>query len=64
MDGKVPGLDENIRPNPSYQFLLTDQFTWAFNQHNQDLQSATSKGHRIGAFQKKKLFRQQAKRPE
>ena len=64
MNGKVRRLDENIRPNPSHQFLLTHQLTRAFKQHNQDLQSPTSEGHRIVAFQQKKLCRQQAKRPE
>src|SRR6516165_2833652 len=64
MDGNVRGLDENIRPDPGHQFLLTDQLTWAFKQHNQDLESTTSEGHRIVAFQQKKLRRQQAKRPE
>ena len=37
VDGKVGGLDEDIRPNASHQFLLTDQLTRAFKQHNQDL---------------------------
>jgi hypothetical protein len=64
MNGKVRGLDENTRLNPSHQFLLTHQLTRAFKQHNQDLQSPTSEGHRIVAFQQKKLCRQQAKRPE
>jgi hypothetical protein len=44
--------------------LLTHQLTRAFKQHNQDLQSPTSEGHRIVAFQQKKLRGQQAKRAE
>ena len=57
MDGKVGGLDENIRPNASHQFLLTDQLTRAFKQHNQYLQSTTSERHRLVGFQQKKLRR-------
>src|SRR5262249_25141803 len=30
MDGKVGRLDKYVGPNPSHQFLLTDQLTWTF----------------------------------
>jgi hypothetical protein len=62
VDGKVGGLDENIRPNASHQFFLTDQLTRPFKQHNQDLQSTTSERHRLATFEQKKLRRQQSKR--
>jgi hypothetical protein len=64
MDGQIGGLDKNIGPNASHQFLLTDQLTWAFKQNNQDFQSTTSEGHWLVAFQQKKLCREQAKRFE
>jgi hypothetical protein len=51
MDGKVRGLDENLRPNASHQFLLTDQLARAFKQDNQDLQRTTSNRHQLAGFQ-------------
>jgi len=64
VDRKTAGLDKYVRPNPSHQFLLADQLTWAFEQHGEDFQSAPSEGHWLVPFQQKKLSREQAKRSE
>ena len=64
MKREIRGLGKGIRPNLSHQVLLTDQLAAAFKQSNQDLQSTTSKGNLLVAFQKKKLRRKQAKRSE
>jgi hypothetical protein len=60
MDGEVCRVDEYVRPNPTHQLFLADQFTGSFKQNNQDFQSATSEGYWLVAFQQKKLFRKQA----
>jgi hypothetical protein len=62
VDAEIGRLDKNTRPNASHQFILADQFTWAFEQNNQDFQSPTSKGHSSETFQQKKLCWEQAKR--
>jgi hypothetical protein len=57
MNREIRGLRKGIRPNLSHQVLLTDQLAAAFKQSDQDLQSTTSKGNLLVAFQKKKLPR-------
>src|SRR5215475_10140407 len=64
MDRKVSRHDENTRPDVCHQFLLTNDFTCAIKQNDQDLQSAASKRHRFVAFEQKKLRRKEAKRSE
>src|SRR5262245_3252647 len=64
MNREVGGLNENIGPNASHQILLADQLSVAFQQSNQDFQSATSERHRLVAFQQKELRSKQAKRSE
>jgi hypothetical protein len=64
MDREIRRLDKYIGPNPSHQLLLTDQLTWAFEQHHQYLQRPASDGHWFVVFQQKKLGREQPKRPE
>src|SRR5262249_49421294 len=64
MDREVRRLDENIGPDPSHQILLADQLSTAFEQGDQDFQSATSERHRLVAFPQKELRREQAERSE
>ena len=64
MNGKIGRLDKNIRPNASYQLLLTNQLTWSLKQDSEDFESTASEGRWLVAFKQKKLRREQAKRPE
>src|SRR5215469_11715645 len=64
MDREVGRLDKDIGPNPSHQVLLADQLSAAFQQSDQDFQSATSEMHRLVAFPQKELRRKQAERSE
>jgi hypothetical protein len=61
MHREVVSLDGNIGPNASHQIMLADQLAAPFQQSNQYLQSTTSEGNRILAFQQQKLCRKQAK---
>jgi hypothetical protein len=36
VDREVGRLDKYVRPNPSHQFLLADQFAGPFNQQDED----------------------------
>jgi hypothetical protein len=54
MNRELRRLDKGTRPDPSHQVLLTDELATAFKQNNQDLQSMTSKGNLLLAFQQKK----------
>jgi hypothetical protein len=64
MDREVGRLDKDIGPNPSHQVLLADQLTSAFEQSNQDLQSATPERYWLISLQEKKLRWKQAERSE
>ena len=64
MDREVRRLDENIGPNASHQIPLADQLSAAFEQGDQDFQSATSERHRLVALTQKVLRRDQAERSE
>jgi len=64
MDRKVGRLDKYVGPNPTHQFLLADQLTRSFKQHDQNFQRATPKVYRLVALEQKKLCREQAERPE
>ena len=58
IDCEVGRFDKNIRPNPSHQVFVADQFTAVFKQCDQDFQSTTSEGYGLVAFQQKELPRQ------
>ncbi|UWU73526.1 hypothetical protein N2603_25945 [Bradyrhizobium huanghuaihaiense] len=64
MNREVGGLNENVGPNASHQILLADQLSVAFEQSNQNFQSATSERHGLVAFQQKELRSKKAKRSE
>ncbi|MGY3076946.1 hypothetical protein ACVWZZ_003317 [Bradyrhizobium sp. LM6.10] len=64
MDPKTRSLDDNIRPSPLDQFLMTHHVASALDQSDQDVESTAAHRQRLAIFHQQSLGDDQAKRTE